>query len=190
MYKLIKPLPKEFKIKVNPEQSEAVQKAVFKMGKEWGIHRKSVCHLDEQFLIIYRHSIFHCSNDKIHFKIHKNPEIQFSNYFIKTNQMNKEQIIQEAKQTIDKLQSLIKQVEIEEESKYFDLSKLETIGGNNTCIFTEESAEKAGFAGNGFMQRKGGGKYHRKGFFLSDRYNWELIEEPDGSKILLPTKKT
>ena len=105
--------------------------------------------------------------------------------------MNKEQIIQEAKQAIDKLQSLIKQVETEKESKYFDLSKLKCeLEIKTGKLFSGASAEKAGLHGSTFMLIRNSHEYAYKGFFLSSGVDWQIITDSEGSKVLLPTKKT
>lgn len=100
--------------------------------------------------------------------------------------MNKEQIIQEIEQTIDILQCLIKQAKIEEESMYFDLSKL----GHTVTVFGYKQSKEAGFVDNNFLAIRNGYEFLNKGFYLDEQCNWEILTDSNGDKVLLPTKKT
>ncbi len=79
-YKQIKPLPETFKIEVTPEQSKAVQKALFKVGKRWVDGNKKIQLTDSRYLFTYIKDITR-SNRCEEFKNHKNPEITFTDYF-------------------------------------------------------------------------------------------------------------
>jgi hypothetical protein len=76
--------------------------------------------------------------------------------------------------------------EVFEDQKYFNLENMILEGDT---IFTEEQAEKAGFGSRSFMLVRGSGEFKSKGFYLSDRINWELVTDSEGMMVLLPTKK-
>lgn len=76
-----------------------------------------------------------------------------------------------------------------EESKYFDLSHLLEDKEESNKIFTDEQAKACGFENSDFFQVRGHGDYKHKGFYLSDRYDWEILEEASNCLVLVPTKK-
>ena len=91
MYKLKQGvnLPKEFKIKVNPEQSEALQLHLFSIGYNFGIDQ-IVKNLEYEYLYIWSDmSICKNSHGNLYkyFKDHEFKRIKFKDYFEKvTNQ--------------------------------------------------------------------------------------------------------
>lgn len=93
MYKLKEgvELPKEFKIKVNPKQSEALQKHLFTLGIFWAIDKSNVKLTEYPFLYIGDNMqgnriTFSDKYDKIYFE-HKNIlRIKFKDYFEKVEE--------------------------------------------------------------------------------------------------------
>jgi hypothetical protein len=79
-YKQTNSLPEQFKIKVNPEQSKALQLALFKDGKYWTSGRTDVVNTDSKYLF-YDNYLSHVPNDKVIFKEHYLPKIKFEDYF-------------------------------------------------------------------------------------------------------------
>lgn len=53
-------------------------------------------------------------------------------------------------------------------------------------IFTEESAQEAGFKDNDFFKLNKEGDYKNKSFSLSPDYKWKIIKEDNGTICLLP----
>ena len=78
-------LPKKFKIKVTPEQSEALQKHLFSLGYTWANGVPIVESTESRFLYTYPNLKFsRTSLDSwVYFEQHVNPEIQFDFYFEK-----------------------------------------------------------------------------------------------------------
>lgn len=88
MYKLKEGmnLPKEFKIKVNPEQSEALQLHLFSIGVKWFGESKPEYKEDRNFIIVYSLFLFRTRSEKGFNNIEVNL-IRFKDYFEKvTNQ--------------------------------------------------------------------------------------------------------
>jgi hypothetical protein len=81
MYKIKKELPKEFKIKVNPEQSEALQKHLFSLGYNWGFTAKEPKYLDSKYLYLYVDGKLMHGNCKKSFQEEHLPRIKFKDYF-------------------------------------------------------------------------------------------------------------
>lgn len=79
-YVLKKPLPDEFKIRVTPEQSEAVQKELVNQGKTW-ISGGSKIHLLKYKVLFYKNNTFMVGNDIDWPKTHDCIEIMFQDYF-------------------------------------------------------------------------------------------------------------
>ena len=86
MYKLKSgvELPKEFKIKVNPEQSEALQKHLFPIGTNWE-YLKDVIRENTPYLFV-ENNILVWANKKYIFKDHNNTQIKFKDYFEKVEE--------------------------------------------------------------------------------------------------------
>jgi hypothetical protein len=84
MYKLKQQLPSEFKIKVNPQQSEALQKHLFSLGYTFGAN-KDVILTDKRYLYIWRDKSIctDSSNCEFEFKDNNKPRIKFKDYFEK-----------------------------------------------------------------------------------------------------------
>jgi len=88
MYKLRNgvELPKEFKIKVNPEQSEALQLYLFSIGVKWFGEANAEYKEDRNFIIVYSLFLFRTRSEKGFNNIEVNL-ILFDKYFEKvTNQ--------------------------------------------------------------------------------------------------------
>lgn len=77
-------LPKEFKIKVNSEQSEALQKYLFSLGYNWGYPTKEPKHLDKKYLFTDNtyDEITFCKNED-YFSRDDRTRIKFKDYFEK-----------------------------------------------------------------------------------------------------------
>lgn len=45
------------------------------------------------------------------------------------------------------------------------------------------------FFNNDFLTVRRGGEYRYKGFYLTPKYNWEIIKDSKGELVLVPTKK-
>jgi len=91
MYKLKQGvnLPKEFKIKVNPKQSEALQLHLFSIGKTWFNVGKKVQYYGDHYIYCHSHANIGQGDDKEKFKsmFTDYPRIKFKDYFEKvTNQ--------------------------------------------------------------------------------------------------------
>lgn len=172
-YTLIKPLPNEFKIKVNPIQSEALQLELFKMGKSWAEGETEVIETDKPYLR-FTYDCLRYISSKSNINIYKEQIINFSDYFTESKEMTPQQMIAEAKEQVAKANELIKEAEQmfesqnKEDDKYLDLTK------KNTCDLL-------------FVRT--GGKFENKGFFLSVNYNWQIVTDSKGYKVLVPTKK-
>lgn len=93
MYKLKQgvELPKEFKIKVNPEQSEALQKHLFSLGYRWGNVLNKVNHTENKYLFIRPNNLIlkEFMDSKYYFKREPIPQIKFKNYFEKVEEVKK-----------------------------------------------------------------------------------------------------
>jgi hypothetical protein len=76
-------LPHSFKIKVTPEQNEAVQKYLFSQRYSWQYHGRVVNNPDSPYLFTYADKrITHAMDgNEVHFQSHKNKEIKFEDYF-------------------------------------------------------------------------------------------------------------
>jgi hypothetical protein len=100
------------------------------------------------------------------------------------NTPSKEQILEAAKTSPEARKALIELFpEIFQEKKYFDLSKLPK------PLFSNEDARSAGFYDKNFLQVRKYDTYANKAFYLSNHYNWELVEDETGMLCLIPTKK-
>jgi len=111
-YTLTKPLKNQFKIQVNPEQSEALQLELFKMGKKWPDGSQKIQLTDEPYLSIYADNDVCYNFNKMFYKNDKKPEIQFSDYFTENKEeMTPHQLIKEAKEHVAKANELIKEAE-------------------------------------------------------------------------------
>ena len=111
-YTLTKPLPNEFKIQVNPEQSEALQLELFKMGKRWTDGTQKIILTDQPYLCVYDDDDFAFELFEKRFKTDPKEEIQFSDYFTENKEeMTPQQLIKEAKEQIAKANELIKEAE-------------------------------------------------------------------------------
>lgn len=73
------------------------------------------------------------------------------------------------------------------EDRYFDLEKLENVGGIPS--FDYFKAVEAGFRDGKYLQICGHGEFVNKAFALSNECNWELKEDDNGTLCLIPTKK-
>lgn len=80
-------LPKEFKIRVNPKQSEAIQKELFAKGFCWHGGKKNILHIESEYLFFDEGNLTHLSkytNDsRGWFRENPNREIDFLKYFEK-----------------------------------------------------------------------------------------------------------
>lgn len=74
--------------------------------------------------------------------------------------------------------------ELFKEEKYFDLTKLSKIQflDNDDCI-------RAGFSSNTVLQIRTGGTYGFKGFYLSNTYDWKIVQDEVNDSVLIPTRK-
>jgi len=82
-------LPKEFKIKVNPEQSEALQLHLFSIGKTWASVGEKVQNFGYHYLYCHSYANIGQGDDKKKFKVlfPSYERIKFKDYFEKvTNQ--------------------------------------------------------------------------------------------------------
>ena len=75
----------------------------------------------------------------------------------------------------------------EPESKEFDFG---SYVANNSNILKAGAGEKLGLC-NDFIQVRvdRDSNYHHKGFWLDNKYNWELITDNENEIVLVPTKK-
>ena len=73
-------LPETFKIKVTPEQSEAVQKHLFSKGVAWASGHKEVRYITIPFLFVSENTLL-CATTSEFFTNDVSPEISFSDYF-------------------------------------------------------------------------------------------------------------
>ncbi|MBP6538747.1 MAG: hypothetical protein KA234_00320 [Saprospiraceae bacterium] len=73
-------LPETFKIKVTPEQSEALQKHLFSSGVSWASGHKEVRYITSPFLFVSENTLL-CANTSEFFTNGTSPEIIFSDYF-------------------------------------------------------------------------------------------------------------
>lgn len=82
MYKLREgvELPKTFKIKVTPEQSEAVQKHLFSNSVSWASEHREVRYITIPFLFVSENTLI-CATTLDFFTNDVSPEISFSDYF-------------------------------------------------------------------------------------------------------------
>ena len=76
----------------------------------------------------------------------------------------------------------------EPESKEFNFRKYVT--SNSKYILKANAGEGLGLCDD-FIQVRvdNSSDYYHKGFYLSDKYNWELVTDNQGHKVLVPTKK-
>lgn len=82
MYKLKKELPKEFKIKVNPQQSEALQKHLFSIGKKWN-RESRLSFTDKPYLYCSHHTYLGYGATPRIFHQYELERIKFKDYFEK-----------------------------------------------------------------------------------------------------------
>lgn len=91
MYKLKEgvELPKEFKIKVNKKQSEALQNHLFSIGKEWSLNGKQLKQYVEKnhYLFCHIHKNIGYGIDKKRFNEYNYPRIKFKDYFEKVAEL-------------------------------------------------------------------------------------------------------
>ena len=91
--------------------------------------------------------------------------------------------LNELKAKVAEIQKEIEKLEKEEkeESKYLDLS------ANTGWVIGEKwqdcEIDKFSFA------IRNNGKYNCKGFYLSNKFNWEIVTDDLYNMVLLPTKK-
>jgi hypothetical protein len=82
MYKIKKELPKQFKIKVNPKQSEALQKHLLNLGVATPSFNDEISYLDFTYLYKYDHKNYLCADySKSEFTKDPLPQIKFKDYF-------------------------------------------------------------------------------------------------------------
>ena len=75
----------------------------------------------------------------------------------------------------------------EPESKEFNFESY--VEKNSKYILKANAGEELGLS-DGFIEiRIGSSNYCNKGFYLSDKYNWELVTDNENHKVLVPTKK-
>lgn len=124
MYRLIpgKELPKEFKIKVNPEQSAALQQHLFSIGYSFGGEKK-VKYTNHKYLYIWADGAI-CINtpfeDDEYFKNHIHSQIHFEDYF---------EPIANSTSTSSKLRELLEGITQEEFDKSWEeIKNLRLIG--------------------------------------------------------------
>lgn len=81
-------LPKEFKIKVNPEQSEALQLHLFSIGKTWFNVGKKVQYYGDHYIYCHSYHLIGQGDDKEKFKsmFTDYPRIKFKDYFEKVTE--------------------------------------------------------------------------------------------------------
>ena len=77
-------LPKTFKMKVTPEQSEVVQKHLFSKGVAWASGHKEVRYITNPFLFVSENTLL-CATTLDFFTDYVSPEIRFSDYFEPVN---------------------------------------------------------------------------------------------------------
>lgn len=74
--------------------------------------------------------------------------------------------------------------EVFKEEKYFDLTKL-----SKTHFLDNDDCIKAGFSSNTVLQIRTGGTYAFKGFYLSNIYDWKIVQDEVNDTVLIPTRK-
>lgn len=75
------------KIKVNPNQSEAIQKELFNMGFHWNIDGQEITDLNKPFLFWDNGIILYATEECEHFfELDELPLHLFENYFRRFNQ--------------------------------------------------------------------------------------------------------
>ena len=76
----------------------------------------------------------------------------------------------------------------EPESKEFNFGKYYQ---NNGCYILKDGIGGELGLSNTFIQIRSGGdpNYHHKGFWLDNKYNWELVTDNENAIVLVPTKK-
>ena len=102
-------------------------------------------------------------------------------------EITKEKVLKAAKECPD-AKKVLKGMfpEAFEDEKYFDLLKLNK--GDYTLFESKESRD-AGFNDYLFFQIRGAGIFGGKSFYLNKSYNWDIITDNEGEKVLLPTRK-
>lgn len=184
---------KPFKMKVNPAQSEIVQRELLERGYEWTSGRKLITNTGEPFFY-FDEGCMSFGNMTRNFNEDTSPEITFEEFVTKylTNKkamentlvIRKDKVLEAAsKCSTAKAVFTVLFPEVFEENKYFDLSKF------TRFPFSQEASQSAGFTTNSFFQVRAEGPYAEKGFYLSNQYNWELVKEADDTLCLVPTKK-
>jgi len=106
MYKLKQELPKEFKIKVNPEQSEELQKHLFTLGYKWAKFRTKIQHLYEKYIYVDQDmDIYFCINQDLKeaFKQKSLPKIKFKDYFEKVTSFPEKWCIEVTEENYEEL---------------------------------------------------------------------------------------
>lgn len=88
--------------------------------------------------------------------------------------------LEELKAKVAEIQKEIKQLEVEE-NKYLNLN-------NNEFWYIGQKWHSEELVVED-LQIRTGGFYANKGFFLSDRFNWEIIKDSSDVLVLLPTRK-
>lgn len=88
--------------------------------------------------------------------------------------------LEELKAKVAEIQKEIEKLE-KEDSKYLDLSS--NYGWSLGCNWEDSVLEHTDIG------IRIGGKYENKGFILTNRYNWEIINDDFDFIVLLPTKK-
>lgn len=101
MYKLKQELPKEFKIKVTPEQSEALQLHLFSIGAGWVIDGEKILYLDKPFVYLVDDLLSYgeviSNSEQCNYK-----QIYFEDYFVKVEDLPRQTLeTQNMRHTLD-----------------------------------------------------------------------------------------
>lgn len=105
----------------------------------------------------------------------------------KTLTVNSDKIIQAAKQCPEAAKVLKTIFPEAFKDEGFDIRKL-VLEGSCANLFTNEKAVAAGFDDNQFMQLRTDGPHAGKGFWLNNKYNWEIKAYGD-ILTLVPSRK-
>lgn len=166
---------KPFSMKATPEQSRIVQKFLFANGYCWRGGDKKVSGINFPYLIFREHSsgtLLLTADDTPNSKVPLTTFEEFKNLYMtpKTLEITPDKVLSAAKkcpQAKEVLQEMFPEV--------FEDDKLTKVGFTNDFIEIRNYEDS---------------EYHKKAFWLSKCWNWEIKEDNCGSLCLIPTKKS
>lgn len=175
----------DFKVKVTPEQSRIVQETLFKLGYKWFSGATIVKHTRKPVLHIslIDKDITYLSSDNVSsmtFETFEKMFIKKKEPMEKELKITKERVL-EAANSCAQAKEVLKKIfpEVFEDDKYLNVPPF--IHGKKQILYTKE--------GEDIIWPSLSGNFRERGFYLISRYDWDIVIDDEGGKILVPTKK-